>query len=169
MKFFALFFLIFSHNFAMAEDMKIGADLADELIHKIDSQKITEEIYTPDAYHFMKKEQSTPTCSLIDKHNAKDVLEVMSPDEGEYPNCNKIWKPVIAKIGSDYFATYRYDVEDPKKVFTPTFQLIKLTKDGFYKCKEDDSISDRLQKKKIITEAVIKDVIKATGCIPVAP
>jgi hypothetical protein len=90
----------------------------------------------------------------------------MAPEEMEYPNCNKIWKPIIAKIGNDYFAAYRYDVEDPKKVFTASFQLIKITKDGFYKCKEDDSISERLQKKKAKSETAIKDVIKVTGCTP---
>jgi hypothetical protein len=164
MKFFAPIFLIFSHNFAMAESSKIGADVADEVIRKIDAEKITDGIYTPSAFQFIKKDQSAPTCSLVDKNNSNTILEIMPPEEMEYPNCNKIWKPIIAKIGNDYFAAYRYDVEDPKKVFTASFQLIRITKDGFYKCKEDDSISERLQKKKAKTEAAIKDVIKVTGC-----
>ncbi|WP_061539155.1 hypothetical protein [Collimonas fungivorans] len=166
MKFFAPFFLIFLSSFAMADSQKIGTDVADEVIRKIDAEKIADGIYTPSAFQFIKKDQSTPTCLLVDKNNSNAILEIMAPEEMEYPNCNKIWKPIIAKVGSDYFAAYRYDVEDPKKVFTASYQLIKITKDGFYKCKEDDSISERLQKKKARTETTIKDVIKLTGCTP---
>lgn len=166
MKFFVPFFLIFLNGFAMADSQKIGADVADEVIRKIDAEKIADGIYTPSAFQFIKKDQSTPTCSLVDKNNSNAILEIMAPEEMEYPNCNKIWKPIIAKVGSDYFAAYRYDVEDPKKVFTASYQLIKITKDGFYKCKEDDSISERLQKKKAKTETAIKEVIKVTGCTP---
>jgi len=153
----------------MADGVKIGADVADEVIHKIDAEKIADDIYTPNAYHFIKKDQSTPTCSLVDRKKPNNLLEIMSPEEMEYPNCNKIWQPIIAKIGNDYFAAYRYDVEDPKKVFTPSYQLVKITSDGFYKCKQDDSISERLLQKKAKTAVAVVEIVKKIGCTAVAP
>ncbi|WP_034296998.1 hypothetical protein [Herbaspirillum sp. RV1423] len=168
MKFFVLFLLCFASNFAISDSLKIGENIAGEVIHKIDAEKITNDIYTPNAYHFIKKDQSTPTCSLVDRKNQSNLLEIMSPEEMEYPNCNKIWRPIITKIGSDYYATYRYDVEDPKKVFTSSYQLVKIAKDGFYKCKQNDSINELLQQKKTNTSAAIRDVIKIIGCTPLA-
>lgn len=134
----------------------------------IPPRQIADNVYTPYSVHFVKAEAFAPSCFLLSKDDVHKKLELFSTgDDPDLPNCNQVRDPVITKNGLNYFATYGYDVEDPRKVFTAYFQVIKLSDGSFYKCKEDSKIDDevsRLVKRKVKLDMATNLAIKKIGC-----
>ena len=148
---------------------ELGVETVDQLIQP---KKVADGIYTPYAVWFTQSDDSAPTCVLINKDDFTNVLDIMSPSEGEFPNCHQtIDDPVISKIGKDYYATYVYVVEDTRSDFETRYQLIKLTKEKFFACKKDYEISKAIGKnvksKKMKLDAAIEKTIKQFGCAEV--
>ncbi|WP_211441415.1 hypothetical protein [Collimonas humicola] len=170
-KYLTPFLLVFS--IAHAHDTDFKKEVTDKVNAKsfvtmILPQKIDGQIYTPLAAQYFQGNDFMPSCSLFNREDVQKQLELIAPSEGQFGNCHQvITKPTVSKINADYYATYRYVVEDPRNEFTPTYQLVKLTKDGFYKCKEDSAINKSIDlsiKKKISVDGAVKSAIKKIGC-----
>lgn len=170
-KYLTPFLLVFS--LAHAHDTDFKKEVTDKvnaksIVTMILPQQIDGQIYTPLAAQYFQGNDFMPSCSLFNREDVKKQLELISPSDGQFGNCHQvITKPTISKINADYYATYRYVVEDPRSEFTPTYQLVKLTKDGFYKCKEDSKIDDeisRLAKRKVKLDTATNLAIKKIGC-----
>lgn len=173
MKIFTLFFLLVISHFAIASDSNFEKKIAlqlqvKSLVKLIPPQQISDDIYTPYAVQAIQESDIMPTCSLVDKNDVSNTLVLIAPSDGQFANCHKnIQEPLISRINSEYYATYTYVIEDPRSVFVTSYQLVKLTKDGFYQCKEDDAINvgiSRKLKAKIKLKTAIEMVIKKTGC-----
>ena len=165
------FLLIF--NIAHAGDIDFKKAVTDQVNAKsivtiIQPQQIDGQIYTPIAAQYFQGRDFMPSCSLFNRDDVKKQLELISPSDGQFGNCHQvITEPTVSKINGDYYAMYTYVVEDPRSEFTQTYQLVKLTTDGFYKCKEDSAIGkdiDLYSRKKMSVDRAVKLAIKKSGC-----
>lgn len=135
----------------------------------IQPKKVTEQIYTPYAAWFVRKSEIAPGCALIDKTHLDNVLEMIVPSDGQFENCHQaIQEPVISFVDGNYYATYTYVVEETRAEFHQEYQLVKLTRDGFFPCKEESELSDRIHKnineRKMKLASAVPNAILKIGC-----
>lgn len=163
---FGILLMIYS-VMSFADELKIGSDDVNSIIKKISSIEVSDSVFTPIAYIYVKKE-GVRVCSLIDAVNKNHMFEIDSA-EGQFgwPMPNDIKEPVISKLGSGVYATYTYINEDPRLQFNTFYQPVKLTKDGFYQCKEEDKIAHAIEhnlKTKMPLQKAVDHAIQKVGC-----
>jgi hypothetical protein len=142
---------------------------AKSLMQLIDPMKIDGEIYTPYAAWYIKAEDISPSCTLINKEDFSKTLEMMAPSDGQFGNCHQaLQKPTISSFGGNYYATYTYVSEETRAEFNTEYQIVKLDKRGFSQCKEEPAllkdIHKQLQKKKIYLSIAVQEAIRKIGC-----
>jgi hypothetical protein len=135
----------------------------------IQPKKVAEGIYTPFAAWYVANKDIAPSCALIDKDDVSRALEIMSPSDGQFTNCHQtIDDPIISFVRGSYYATYKYVTEETRASFSTNYQLVKLTKDGFYPCEKDQAISKNLltnvNSKGMKLNAAVEKAIKKFGC-----
>jgi hypothetical protein len=163
---FGILLMIYS-GMPFADELKIGNDDVDSVVKEISSVEVSDGIFTPIAYIYVKKE-GIRVCALIDVVNKNHVFEIDTA-EGRFgwPMPNDIKEPVISKLGSGVYATYIYINEDPRLQFNTFYQPVKLTKDGFYQCKEEDKITHAIErnlKAKVPLQKAVDRAIQKVGC-----
>ncbi|NMM37734.1 MAG: hypothetical protein HHJ09_09475 [Glaciimonas sp.] len=173
MRIFTFYFLMLISHFGIAANSDIEKNITSQLQVKslvtlISPQQISDHIYTPYAVQAIQGSDIMPTCTLVDNNDLSKVIVLIAPSDGQFANCHQVLQnPLISKIMGDYYATYTYVVEDPRAVFVTYYQLIKLIKNGFYQCKEDDAINARISRKlkaKIKLKTATEMAVKKTGC-----
>ena len=135
----------------------------------IQPKEVAEQIYTPFAAWYVANKDIAPSCALIDKDDINRALDLMSPSDGQFTNCHQtIDEPIISFVGGSYYATYKYVTEETRGSYSTNYQLVKLTKDGFYPCKKDQAISKDLLKnvksKGMELDTAIQKTLKKFGC-----
>lgn len=146
--------------------VKLNAKAIRKLIQPM---KVTEQIYTPYAAWFVRNNDIAPSCALIDKNDLNNILEIIEPSDGQFENCHQaIQEPVISFIRGNYYATYKYVVEETRAEFSEEYQLVKLTQDGFFQCKEENTIYEEIRKytngNKTKLASAIQNAVMKIGC-----
>ena len=158
--------LLILANVAGAENLQIGKDEAVEIYTKTKPIEIN-NISVPIAYGYHTKE-AEGLCAIANAKNTIHALVLVDNGGERFPLCAGIKTPVITKIDQDFYATYPYYVKDLSDVPIRTaYQPVKLTKDGFYQCKEEDRIIDAIKhnlKAKMPIKKAVERAIKKTGC-----
>jgi hypothetical protein len=142
---------------------------AKSLMKLINPMKVNGEIYTPYAAWYTKKEDISPSCTLINKEDFSKTLEITAPSDGQFGNCHQaLQKPTISRVAGNYYATYTYVSEETRAEFNTEHQIVKLDKHGFSQCKEEPAllkdIHKQLQKKKISLSIAVQEAIRKIGC-----
>jgi predicted CopG family antitoxin len=169
--------LIFSNFYSFSSGAEVEDEIqlalsAKKIQQLIYPKKISEEIFTPYAVLFLQNKDIASSCALIDKKNFANILELISPSDGQFGNCHQtLQEPIISYTGGKYYATYTYITEETRAELAHEYQVIQLTKNGFLKCKEDSAISDfihkNIEEKKIKPSSAIMKAIKEIGCTEV--
>lgn len=160
------------HSFSADSDTetKIKSTLHARSIQQvIEPKKVSAQIFTPYAVWFVRNNDIAASCALVDKENFNNILDMISPSDGQFGNCHQmLQEPIISYIDGNYYAIYTYVTEETRAELEKEYQLIKLTKIGFFKCKEDVSISEEIKKnvdkKKINLSLAAINAIKKFGC-----
>jgi hypothetical protein len=133
-----------------------------------ESLKVATNLRTPYVIRYLKNTDVAPSCALLSADKTHKIYEMLTPSDGLLGNCHGVInKPLITSVNDRKYATYTYSVEDPRKEFTKTYQIVQLEEIGFNICKEDiklsESITLLLEKKKNLNFAVSRSLQKI-GC-----
>jgi len=141
---------------------------ADVIYNIIPSQVIRNDVITPMGVRYVKKGDIATSCAIIINPAEKVVFELISPETGsDLPACGEaIRHPIVFEATDSIFAIFEYSVEDPRKEFTKTFQLFKLSPSGAIVCENNDKLDRFFQKsaKKIGIKQTFMSAIEKLGC-----
>lgn len=142
------------------------------IIQIIKSGNLSNKIETPIAVRYIKIGDSTPSCTLINKKNYSNMLELISPEKGlAFGNCAKnIIGPFSFSENGKHYAVYKYVVEDPRSLFTTSYQFIQLTNNQFFPCENNEQLHEYLDNYSIkhgIKNSAIKAIDKYGCKIPI--
>ena len=169
---FTILSLIASISVSHAESIDLISKVLDSnsLLEVIAPEKVSKAIYTPFAVRYIQNGNFSPSCTLINKDNIDNKLELISPENGNsFGNCaSPINKPTTFSINENKFAVYFYLIEDPKTIFTKSYQLVKLLTDKFVVCQKDNEINAYIENhaKKQGVKFSAKTAINKFGCQP---
>jgi hypothetical protein len=162
-------------SFSAEKDVENDVKLvlhAKEIRQLIYPRKIIDGIFTPYAIVFLQGKDIAPSCALLDKKDYNNILELISPSDGQFGNCHQVLQePIISYNEGRYYATYKYVTEETRADLESEYQVIELKENGFLKCKEDTALSDLIHKYieeiKIKPSVAIKKAIREVGCTEV--
>lgn len=164
----ALFIYINTNTSVAADSIAEKIENASEVIQIIEPIYLSEKVSTPTAIRFIKKGDPTPTCQLINQEHLENQLDLVSPDEhAAFPNCARnIQGPVVHHIGNKYFAAYSYTIEDPKNIFSVSYQFINLEVGKFTVCNNDEQLDEfmKINQKKLGFKKSALNAIEKIGC-----
>jgi hypothetical protein len=153
-------------NVAGAENLQIGKDEAVEIYAKTKSIEVN-NIPIPIAYGYHTKD-AMGLCAIANAKNTIHALVIVDNGGERFPLCAGLKDPIITKIDQNFYATYVYYVKDLSDVPIRTaYQPVKLSKDGFYQCKEEEQITDAIErnlKSKMSLQKAVDRAIQKVGC-----
>jgi hypothetical protein len=119
---------------------------ATEVISVTESLKVGNKLQTPYVIRFVKNKDVASSCALLSVDESKKIYEMISPTDGMLGNCHgNVNKPLVTSMGNQKYATYIYSIEDPRKEFTTTYQVVQLQEKGFNICKQDSELSKSIE------------------------
>jgi hypothetical protein len=139
-----------------------------EIVSVTESVKAANNLQTPYVIRYLKNKDVAPSCALLSADGSKKSYEMISPGDGMLGNCHgNIDKPLITSLGNQKYATYVYSIEDPRKEFIATYQVVQLQEKGFNICKQDSALSKSIEtliasKKRLAVAVSIS--LKKLGC-----
>jgi hypothetical protein len=121
----------------------------------------------PTVVRYTKKGDAAPGCVLIVGAGDQGVIDLVSPEPGtDLPACGSGLKAPIQFEQKGRYLLYEYSVEDPRKDFTPAFQLLSYRGSSYGICKNDRQITALAMRYRsnIGVKRAFVSAVKKVGC-----